>query len=95
MDRKKNGQMDVWKENKNMKKQMDGWMDGQKKKQMDGWMDGQKKIDGYKNGRLDGLKKMDGRMEKKQMDCWMDRKKQMKKQMVGWIEKINGWVDVL
>ena len=35
--------MDVWEENKNMKK-IDGWLDGQKK-QMDGWMD-RKKIDG-------------------------------------------------
>ena len=32
-------------------------------------------------------------MDKKQMDGWMDgkQKKQMKQQMVGWIEKINGW----
>ena len=53
---------------------MDGWMDGQKK-QMDGWMDEYKKLDGYKNGRLDG-----------------QQKKQMKQQMVGRIEKLDGWM---
>ena len=65
--------MDGCKENKNMKKQMDGWMD--KKKQMDGWLDGQKQNIWIKNGLLDGQKKwmdkkMDGQMhgQKKQMD---------------------------
>ena len=39
--------MDGWKKNKNMKKQMDGWMDIKKQMdgQMDGWMD-RNKIDG-------------------------------------------------
>ena len=56
---------------------MVGWMD-RKNRWMVGWMDEQKKLDGYKNGRLDG-----------------QQKKQMKQQMVGRIEKINGWLDVL
>ena len=50
-------------------KQMDGWMDGQKK-QMDGWMDEYIKLDGYKNGRLDGQQqKID-----ETIDGWKDRK---------------------
>ena len=52
---------------------------------MDGWMDGYKQC-------MHGLKiQMDGWMDKKQMDGWMDRKKYM----FGWIEKIDGWLDVL
>ena len=60
----KHGQMDDWKENKNMKiqigwieKQMDDWMD--RKKQMDGWMDRKKQMDCWmykKNGWMDGYK---------------------------------------
>ena len=48
--------MDGWEENKNMKKQMDGY-----KKQIDGWMDGWMDIKKqmYKNGLLDGQKKID------------------------------------
>ena len=32
--------MDGWEENKNMKKQMDGWLDGQEK--IERWLDGYK-----------------------------------------------------
>ena len=68
------------------KKQMDGWMDGYKKKQMDTKMEDW--MDRKKNGWLDGW------IKNRCMVGWK-AKKQMKQQMVGWIEKINGWLDVL
>ena len=55
---------------KKIKINMDVWMDRKIR-----WMVGYKNVDGYKNIRLDGQKKMDGWMDKKQMDGWMDRKK--------------------
>ena len=44
-----------WKDNKNMKKQMDGWMDGwiekiYMKKDMDSWMDRKKYMKKQKDG---------------------------------------------
>ena len=80
MDRKKK-QMDK------TNRWMVGWMD--RKKQMNGWIDGQKKnrwIQKWKIGWIE--KKMDGWMDKK-IDGWLDgkQKKQMKQQMVGRIEK--------
>ena len=44
-------QIDEWLEGKQQYENIDGWLDGwmDRKKQMYGWMDGQRKIDGYKN----------------------------------------------
>ena len=87
---------------------MDGWMDTQ---QMDGWMDSKKKL--KKNrwmvgwleniyGRLDGQKKMDGKMHVYKyiyiyiIDGWLDGYKlifENNRRMVGRITKIDGWKD--
>ena len=85
--------MDGWKKNKNMKKQMDGWMD---RKKIDGWLDGQKQNRWIRNGLLDGQKKWMVRC----MDInnrWIVRRKDNtyeNRWMVGWIkiDEKNRWI---
>ena len=62
---------------------MVGWMDINIEGWLDGWI---LKIDGYKNGRLDVYKKMDGLADKKQRDG-LDGKK-----IDGWMDRQDKWM---
>ena len=76
--------MDDWKENKNMKIQIDGWMD----RKIDGW------LDRWKKKQMNGL--MDIKQCLKKIDGWLDGQEKNRRMVGGieawmaeWIEKKN------